>query len=335
MTRWRSDPQAASDQLILRSLDNLDLAGRVLAVNQVGAVPALLQRRGVAVAVWNRRRHGDLEATSWPPAGPFALAIVRLAKAKDEQAMTAHAVLSRLAPSGRLILYGGNDEGIRSAASMLEELCGQVEQLATRGHGRVVAAPRPADPGLLKSALAEWRLQASLEIAGVTRRWVTYPGIFAAGRIDEGTRLLVAALPVLVPGARVLDFGCGSGVIGAAAIAAEPTIVLDMLDDDAVALEAARENVPEAKAILGTSLRDGGAAYDVILSNPPLHQGIAEDREHLARLVRDAPARLNAGGMLQIVAQRRVPLHENLAKHFASVRVAAENTRYRIWMATR
>ncbi|NJO35532.1 MAG: 16S rRNA methyltransferase, partial [Rhodospirillales bacterium] len=36
-----------------------------------------------------------------------------------------------------------------------------------------------------------------MEIAGTTRDWITYPGIFAAGRLDEGTALLLDALPAL------------------------------------------------------------------------------------------------------------------------------------------
>ena len=81
--------------------------------------------------------------------------------------MAAHACLSVLAPGGRLVVYGGNDEGIRSAAGMIERLCGGVETLATRGHGRVVAAHRPADPSQLRASLAAWR---STDVAGDRRQ---------------------------------------------------------------------------------------------------------------------------------------------------------------------
>lgn len=336
MSRWGDDPERAADALIQRSLDDIDLGGRILLANQSGALPALLAGRGVACAAWNRRRNGSAAAAPWPPPGPFDLALVRLAKAKVEQEMTAHAVLSVLAPGGRLILYGGNDEGIRSAAAMLEGLCGAAETVAARGHGRVLAARRPEQAARLRSALATWRWVAPLDIAGCERAWVSYPGIFAAGRLDEGTALLLGALPPLAAGARVLDYGCGSGVIGAAALAGQPGLVLDLLDNDAVALEAARENVPAARLVLGTRVADaGGAAYDAILSNPPLHRGIAEDHALLEQLVADAPAQLELSGVLQIVVQRRVPLDRLFAKQFVDVTVAAENGRYRVWRARR
>jgi 16S rRNA (guanine1207-N2)-methyltransferase len=250
--------------------------------------------------------------------------------------MAAHACLSALSPGGRLVVYGGNDEGIRSAAVMIERLCGAVDTLATRGHGRVVAARRPADLSQLRVSLAAWRSTASLEIGGSTCPWVTYPGVFAAKRIDEGTALLIGVLPSLRAGARVLDYGCGSGVIGASAAAHTPAIALDLLDNDSVALEAARENVPGARLLLGATLADAGAnRYDVILSNPPLHKGLAEDHTQLEQLIAEAPAHLSAGGVLQVVVQRRVPLDRLLAARFGSVTIAAENGRFRVWRAER
>jgi 16S rRNA (guanine1207-N2)-methyltransferase len=334
MSRWADDPDRAADALIERCLDELALTGRVLIVNQGTALPSLLEARGVAFAVWNRRVTGEHAAAPWPPAGPFDAALVRLPKARDEQRMSVHASLSVLAPGGRLILYGGNDEGIRPAARVLEEVCGRATTLASRGHGRVVAAVRPERTDMLQGSLAAWRTVMPLAIAGGARAWVTYPGLFAAGRLDGGTALLVGALPPLLPGARVLDYGCGAGAIGAAVVVAQPSISLDMLDSDAVALEAVRENVGTARRVLGARVADAGSVrYQAILSNPPLHAGVAEDHALLERLIADAPAALVAGGVLQLVVQRRVPLDRLLARHFARAEVVAETGRYRVWRA--
>jgi 16S rRNA (guanine1207-N2)-methyltransferase len=194
---------------------------------------------------------------------------------------------------------------------------------------------RPTEAGQLRASLAAWRTVAPRTIGGETRQWVSYPGLFAANRVDEGTALLVGALPPLAPGARVLDYGCGSGAIAAAARAAEPRLALDLMDNDAVALEAARENVPGARLVLGTGLADAGrGTYAAILSNPPLHSGIAEDHTHLLALIADAGARLNPGGCVQLVVQRRIPLDKALAAHFATVEIVAKSGGYRVWRAT-
>src|SRR6185295_6670604 len=94
------------------------------------------------------------------------------------------------------------------------------------------------------------------------------------------------ALPILSAGARVLDYGCGSGIITASALALQPELALTLIDNDTVALEAARENVPGARIVAGTRITDAGkATYAAILSNPPLHTGLAEAHAHLERLV--------------------------------------------------
>ena len=41
MSRWANDPEGAADALIERSLDDIALQGRVLLVNQAGALQAL------------------------------------------------------------------------------------------------------------------------------------------------------------------------------------------------------------------------------------------------------------------------------------------------------
>jgi 16S rRNA (guanine1207-N2)-methyltransferase len=333
MSRWADDPERAADELIVRSLTTIELDGRILLANhQAGTLPALVAGRGLAVASWNRRLGPGGHAEPWPPAGPFDVTLLRLPRAKAEQEMAAHATLSVLTPGGRLIVYGGNDEGIRPFAGLLANLCGEVETLATRGHGRVAAVRRPSNLSHLRGALGDWRSTVPLEIGGVVRDWASFPGIFAADRIDEGTQLLIGALPPLAASVRVLDYGCGSGVIAASVRAPAPAVALDLLDNDAVALEAARENVAGARIMLGNSLAAAGAVrYDAILSNPPLHQGFAEDHGLLEQLIADAPRHLAPAGVLQIVVQRRIPLDRMFAEHFAGASVVAESSRYRVW----
>jgi 16S rRNA (guanine1207-N2)-methyltransferase len=335
MTRWANDPDGAADELIRRGLESIDLRGRILFAGQAGTLPSLLAGRGIAFEGWSRRLVAGGTAAPWPQAGSFDLALLRLPRAKTEQEMAAHACLGVLAPGGRLVIYGGNDEGIRSFAGVLAALCGAVDTLAARGHGRIVAARRPVSVSALRTSLAAWRSVVPLAIGGAVRDWVCYPGVFAADRIDEGTALLIGALPPLQAGARVLDYGCGSGAIGAAALAQQPAIALDLIDNDAVALEAARKNVAGATVILGRCLADAGRRrYDAILSNPPLHKGFAEDHGELGQLIADAPGYLKPGGVLQLVVQRRLALDRLLGKHFASVSVPAQNGRYRVWRAS-
>lgn len=334
MSRWRHDPDAAAADLLRRSLPDLQLSGRCLVLNAGAAVVAALRGEGADVTAWSRRASDVAEARPWPTGGPFDIALLRLAKAKDEQEMGLAAALSVLAPGGKIILFGGNDEGIRSGISMLEALCGSVETVSAKAHGRVVRATAPADTQGRPLTLAGWRRVSELEIGGRIRDWVTYPGVFSARQLDEGTALMLSVLPNLRAVARVLDYGCGSGAIAAAMRDRLPNAQVDMLDADSVALVAAAENVRDGRCILGTNLNAAGSTrYDAIVSNPPLHTGVAEDHAALDRLLAQAPKHLRPGGILQVVVQRRVPLGQALEPLFGEHAIVAEDGRFRVWRA--
>jgi 16S rRNA (guanine1207-N2)-methyltransferase len=173
-----------------------------------------------------------------------------------------------------------------------------------------------------------------MELDGKPRPWVSFPGLFAGGSLDPGTALLLDALPTIRSGSRVLDFGCGTGVIAAAVMGRSPEAVVDLLDADALAVEAAARNVPEAAGFLvGWSLAGASGPYDWIVSNPPFHEGKGETMRVLEDLAAAAPAHLTARGRLILVTQRRLPVGRLLEEQFRRVEVRAETSVFRVWAA--
>ncbi|HSR42061.1 MAG TPA: methyltransferase [Longimicrobiales bacterium] len=269
----------------------------------------------------------------WPPEGPFRTAALRIPRTKDELEMTLHGAVAALEPGGVLLAYGANDEGARSAPGRIEPLVGEVVTVQRMRRCRVLRAVRPADTPGLRPRLEEWRRTTTLSLAGEERSWVSYPGIFAHGRLDPGTALLLEHLPPLAPDARVLDFGCGSGPVGAAVRARSPSAPIDLLDADAVALRAAEENVEGARIILGTSLDAAAGPYDAIVSNPPYHAGRAETTGVAEALIRDAPSGLTGDGVLALVVQKRLGLEEPLRRAFRRVDRPAADRTYAVFVA--
>jgi 16S rRNA G1207 methylase RsmC len=120
-------------------------------------------------------------------------------------------------------------------------------------------------------------------------------GVFARGRVDIGTSVLFRETEPPTTG-RVLDLGCGFGVIGLAIAAASPACVVTGVDVNERALLLANENadrlgVTARYAALTPDGVPGVATYDEIWSNPPIR--IGKDALHdllLAWFARLAPA---------------------------------------------
>ena len=102
-------------------------------------------------------------------------------------------------------------------------------------------------------------------------------GVFAHGRLDPGTSVLLRETSPPA-GGRILDLGCGWGVIGLAIAVAAPDAVVTGVDVNERALLLANQNA----ARLGVSDRfqaataavvPPDAAYDEIWSNPPIRIG--------------------------------------------------------------
>jgi 16S rRNA (guanine1207-N2)-methyltransferase len=312
------------------------ISGPVLAVDdEEGAVEAELSRSGALVRAWRRRAVRDRPAHPWPPDGPFDAATIRLPKGRLCLQMVLHAVVSRVRPGGGVWLYGANDEGVRSAKPLLEDVLREVRTVETRAHSRIWRGRREEGYGHLRSDLSDWESVFTAELPGGALQLCSFPGLFAHGRLDDGSRLLIESLPRKLPGARVLDFGCGAGVVALAVRQRFPEAELDLVDSDALAVEAARRNLPDARVHLGDawSALPENTRFDLIVSNPPFHRGKGEDFELIDGLIDGAARRLRRRGALLVVAQRRLGLGRRLAERFASVSVERETRSYRLWLA--
>ncbi|XBB67623.1 methyltransferase [Nocardioides sp. WV_118_6] len=137
-----------------------------------------------------------------------------------------------------------------------------------------------ADP-----SVAFQRAPVHAEVWGVELDLVSGSGVFAQGRLDIGTSILFRETEPPT-GGRILDLGCGYGVIGLACAVARPEAVVTAVDVNQRAVLLANENA----ATLGVTDRftaatpegiDPAATYDEIWSNPPIRIGKAALHELL------------------------------------------------------
>ena len=121
------------------------------------------------------------------------------------------------------------------------------------------------------------RVPVHAEVWGHDLDLVSGSGVFAQGRLDIGTAVLFRATDPPA-GGRILDLGCGYGVIGLACAVAAPTARVTAVDVNQRAVLLANENaaslgVADRFAAMTPDRADPAATYDEIWSNPPIRIG--------------------------------------------------------------
>lgn len=153
--------------------------------------------------------------------------------------------------------------------------------------------------------------------------------MFAREKLDIGSRLLLPhvaqAVSTLQAGGSVLDLACGNGVLGLAALAERGDLLLGFSDVSSQAVLSARHNVerafPEARAVFChcDGIEQAAGPFDLILLNPPFHEGGVVGDHIALRLFEQASQSLNPGGSLLMVGNRHLGYHRSLRRYFSTV----------------
>ncbi len=175
-------------------------------------------------------------------------------------------------------------------------------------------------------------------IAGFDLVFTTDRGVFSHGRVDKGTLLLAETMEI-PDGARVLDLGCGYGVLGVVAALLCPTCKVTMVDINARACRLAEENahangIAQVEVVCGDAREVlAGREFDVILTNPPCRAG----RELVLSLFEWVAGALSREGAFWCVIQTKKGARRygrDLGQWFEQVETVDIKAGYRIFKAT-
>ena len=334
-------------QLLLRNLHELQTHRRLLWINPPGDAnwreldlgPGRIQLFCQDRTDWRRLRaagaHPEYGDFPTPGSAPPEAVLLTLPREKERLAMLAHCAASLLEKAGCLYLFGEIRAGIKSAPGRLDPFFKQVTKLDNARHCVLFRASALSDSKPFDGAdyAAKWSIdnqQHALEV----RSW---PGVFAHGALDPGTSLLLEHLPVPPGGPRVLDFGCGSGVIAAAMLQRNPELDCTLADSNALACRSARATLDanglQADVIASDGLDGISGKFEMVVTNPPFHARHVT----ISTLSQDllAPIRnfLDPGGQFILVANRHLPYRDWLDGLFGSHERVSANQRYHVLRA--
>ncbi|WP_298442575.1 methyltransferase [uncultured Ferrimonas sp.] len=261
----------------------------------------------------------------------FDAAIIRLPKAKEQLALLTALASNAVLAGENLFWVGENKGGIRTAAKVVKPWSHFALKLASGAHCQLLrgvnAQQQPWNP-------AQWWQRHAVATPDGELSLASLPGVFGHGNLDQGTALLLKNLPQL-PHGRVLDFGCGDGVIGAFLAKRNPKIELHMVDINAMAIAAAQTTLADHQLcgqVYGSNgLTQVNGKFDLIVSNPPFHHGLDQTFNTTQQFIRDAAAKLNPGGQLIIVANHHLPYGDDLNHVFGRVNIIDQDSKFKIY----
>jgi 16S rRNA G1207 methylase RsmC len=165
------------------------------------------------------------------------------------------------------------------------------------------SAPAPEHYFTADPSVPFERIPLTADVWGRELDLVSGSGVFAQGRLDVGTAVLFRETQPPAAG-RILDLGCGYGVIGLAIAALVPDAEVTGVDVNERAVLLANENAASLGLTNYRAVTPPAAAggYDEIWSNPPIRIG----KQALHQLLLTWLPRLEPGGRAVMVVGKNL-----------------------------
>src|SRR4051794_13500978 len=253
-----------------------------------------------------------------PELGPDLVHGGRVVLAKAPKSLEALRQLAQVVAAGAhpdvTFYVGGRIKHMTTGMNpVLGESFTGVQATRARQKSRVLVVTGPR-PGVVRS------FPTCASAGGLTV--CAHGAAFAGPKIDRGTRALLGVLSDAVPtAASALDLGCGTGVLAVSLAAARPGLTVVAADQSAAAVASAAatvaangltDRVRVVRDDAASSLPD--SAVDLVVCNPPFHQGAAVAETLAQRLFAGASRVLRPGGELWCVYNSHLQHRDSLRR---------------------
>ena len=167
------------------------------------------------------------------------------------------------------------------------------------------------------------------------------PNVFSRQQLDIGTRFFLNNFPSLDGVESLLDIACGNGALSLYALQQSSQLTVECTDNSKLALLSLQKNINETQSKQVNlqhlnclfNITTAPNSIDLILCNPPFHQG-HNISDHIAHtMIKQAAQLLKQKGKFYLIGNSHLPYQAILKKYFKQVSRFANNDKFSIYEA--
>lgn len=334
----------AADELLLQHLETVSLEGkRILICNDsfgalssslIDFAPTVFTDSFVSAEATRRNTEHRLNPVNqWRElTGKYDWVLIRVPKNMSYFEDLLAQVSAHLHPASKIICAYMVKHQAKTSFDLLEKFIGKTTTSLAQKKARLIFAS-------FERNAVESAFPAEVEIPGFPEPFLNHSNLFSREKIDIGSRFFLDHLPK-EEYAVILDLGCANGVIGIRAKQQNPHTKVIFTDDSKMALLSAEENwkrhfpsatTNSAEFLWTNGFEDGAPnTVELVLCNPPFHQGTARGDFIAGQMFTDAKRVLIPGGRLRVIGNTHLHYPTVLRKLFGNSEVVASNAKFTI-----
>ncbi|MFY7993859.1 MAG: methyltransferase [Bacteriovoracaceae bacterium] len=328
----------SADELLLEYLTTIDLKKkRILIVNdQFGALSCSLNTHQITTYTDSfvsyqgikLNSHGaitaipDLEQLE----GSYDFVLVRIPKSMSFFEDILARLTKHLHQDSQFICASMVKHLAPTSFDLLQKYIGQTTTSLAKKKARLVFAKFEK-----ASVISPYPIRLTIE--GFNSPFINHSNLFSREKLDIGTRFFLDHLPQ-GPFEKILDLGCANGIIGIKAQQLNPKSQIIFSDESFMAIKSATANYKaqssgDAEFVWTNCYENQGAGQlDLVLCNPPFHQGTTIGDFIAWQMFKDAHYGLKAGGLLRVIGNHHLGYQVKLKKIFGNSRIVATNSKF-------
>lgn len=247
-----------------------------------------------------------------------------------------------LKPGGQLLVAGYKNEGTKTYIEKIAKLFGSGKNMEKNGPVYSAALIKYTEYDAAQLLDDSNYLQPRPIALDSGLKLLSKPGLFGWNKVDAGSALLIEQLKQLSPPfnrlfSTCVDLGCGYGYLTIAAASLDICKSINhwiLTDNNAAALQLARQNLQHNQLNGEVIAADAGKCIpqkaDLLLCNPPFHQGFGVDGDLTDKFLLSAKHLLAPEGIALFVVNQFIPLERKANGLFREITLVADNGSFKV-----